>query len=233
MLVKPQIRTSRLRSPRPWSTSGSGAVWPTPWCARDRGRPRSPWPWPPTRRWRCTYAWTSGRRLSPPSGSAGPPGTPPLVVTTSGTAAAELHAAVVEAHLGGVPLIACTADRPPELRDVGAPQTIDQTHLFGRSVRWFCDPGLPDRGARAIVAVAGRSIRRRSQFRCRRPRSRPSQPAFPGAAPRGSGRRRRGEPGTTGGPARGIRWSTVGCRRPRALSRTSANPGVWIRPDAG
>lgn len=70
-------------------------------------------------------------------------GLPALVVTTSGTAAAELHAAVVEADLDGVPLIACTADRPPELHDVGAPQTIDQTHLFGRSVRWFCDPGPP------------------------------------------------------------------------------------------
>jgi 2-succinyl-5-enolpyruvyl-6-hydroxy-3-cyclohexene-1-carboxylate synthase len=86
-------------------------------------------------------------------------GQPPLVVTTSGTAAAELHAAVVEAHLGGVPLIACTADRPPELRDVGAPQTIDQTHLFGRSVRWFCDPGVPDRAARASWrSLAARSV---------------------------------------------------------------------------
>jgi 2-succinyl-5-enolpyruvyl-6-hydroxy-3-cyclohexene-1-carboxylate synthase len=75
-------------------------------------------------------------------------GIPALVVTTSGTAAAELHAAVVEADLARVPLIACTADRPPELRDVGAPQTIDQTHLFGRSVRWFCDPGVPDRSTR-------------------------------------------------------------------------------------
>jgi 2-succinyl-5-enolpyruvyl-6-hydroxy-3-cyclohexene-1-carboxylate synthase len=75
-------------------------------------------------------------------------GAPALVVTTSGTAAAELHAAVVEADLAGVPLIACTADRPPELRDVGAPQTIDQDHLFGRSVRWFSDPGVPDGAVR-------------------------------------------------------------------------------------
>jgi len=76
-------------------------------------------------------------------------GSPALVVTTSGTAAAELHPAVVEAHHGQVPLIACTADRPPELRDVGAPQAIDQTHLFGPSVRWFVDPGVPDRAARS------------------------------------------------------------------------------------
>ncbi len=86
-------------------------------------------------------------------------GHPALVVTTSGTAAAELHAAVVEADLAGVPLIACTADRPPELRDVGAPQTIDQTHLFGRSVRWFCDPGVPSDATRGSWrSLAARSV---------------------------------------------------------------------------
>ncbi len=81
-------------------------------------------------------------------------GRPAVVLTTSGTAAAELHPAVVEADLDRVPLLAVTADRPPELRDVGAPQTIDQTHLFGRAVRWFADPGPPD-----VVAVgAWRSL---------------------------------------------------------------------------
>lgn len=70
-------------------------------------------------------------------------GRPAIVLTTSGTAAVELHPAVVEAHQAGVPLIAVTADRPPELFDVGAPQTVDQTHLFGRSVRWFVEPGPP------------------------------------------------------------------------------------------
>src|SRR3954454_2690499 len=68
-------------------------------------------------------------------------GWPAVVVTTSGTAAAELHPAVLEAHHARVPLLVCTADRPAELRDVGAPQTTDQTHLFGRAVRWFADPG--------------------------------------------------------------------------------------------
>ncbi len=71
-------------------------------------------------------------------------GTPAVVLTTSGTAAANLAPAVVEAGLSAVPMIVVTADRPPELRDVGAPQTIDQTHLFGRAVRWFHDPGVPD-----------------------------------------------------------------------------------------
>lgn len=69
---------------------------------------------------------------------------PTVVLTTSGTAAVELHPAVVEADLAGVPLLVCTADRPPELIDVGAPQAIDQTHLFGRSPRWFHAPGVAD-----------------------------------------------------------------------------------------
>ncbi len=100
-------------------------------------------------------------------GSALASGAPAVVVTTSGTAAAELHPAVVEADLARVPLLAVTADRPPELRDVGAPQAIDQNLLFGRSTRWFCDPGVPEwttrstwrsLGARSVAeAVAGPS----------------------------------------------------------------------------
>jgi 2-succinyl-5-enolpyruvyl-6-hydroxy-3-cyclohexene-1-carboxylate synthase len=70
-------------------------------------------------------------------------GQPAVVLTTSGTAAVELHPAVVEADLAAVPLLAVTADRPPELRGVGAPQTIDQRELYGPSVRWFADPGPP------------------------------------------------------------------------------------------
>ncbi|MCU1394514.1 MAG: 2-succinyl-5-enolpyruvyl-6-hydroxy-3-cyclohexene-carboxylate synthase [Ilumatobacteraceae bacterium] len=72
---------------------------------------------------------------------------PAVLVCTSGTAAAHFHAAVVEAHQSAVPLIVCTADRPPELRDVGAPQTIDQTQLYGAAVRWFHDPGVPSADA--------------------------------------------------------------------------------------
>jgi 2-succinyl-5-enolpyruvyl-6-hydroxy-3-cyclohexene-1-carboxylate synthase len=66
------------------------------------------------------------------------------LLCTSGTAAANLHPAVVEAGLSEVPMLVLTADRPPELRGVGAPQTIDQIELYGRSVRWFCDAPLPD-----------------------------------------------------------------------------------------
>jgi 2-succinyl-5-enolpyruvyl-6-hydroxy-3-cyclohexene-1-carboxylate synthase len=77
-------------------------------------------------------------------------GMPALMVTTSGTAAAELHAGVVEADLAGVPLIVCSADRPPELHGVGAPQTIEQTGLYGRSVRYAADLGVPDEATRPL-----------------------------------------------------------------------------------
>jgi 2-succinyl-5-enolpyruvyl-6-hydroxy-3-cyclohexene-1-carboxylate synthase len=76
-------------------------------------------------------------------------GAPTVVCVTSGTAAAELHAAVVEAHQGRVPLIVCTADRPPELHQVGASQTIDQVGLFTTSTRWSCDPGVPEESQQA------------------------------------------------------------------------------------
>ena len=74
-------------------------------------------------------------------------GVPALLVCTSGTAAANFAPAVVEAGLSDVPMLVLTADRPPELRDVGAAQTVDQMHLFGRSVRWFHDPGVADLAA--------------------------------------------------------------------------------------
>ncbi|MGH9119436.1 MAG: 2-succinyl-5-enolpyruvyl-6-hydroxy-3-cyclohexene-1-carboxylic-acid synthase [Acidimicrobiales bacterium] len=76
-------------------------------------------------------------------------GRPAVVLTTSGTAAAEVHPAVVEASQAGVPVIVCTADRPPELQHVGAPQTTDQTRLYGPAVRWFCAPGVPDDATRS------------------------------------------------------------------------------------
>ena len=66
-------------------------------------------------------------------------GVPAIVVTTSGTAAVNLHPAIVEADQAGIPMIAITADRPPQLRGVGANQTIGQPGLFGPAVRLSLD----------------------------------------------------------------------------------------------
>lgn len=68
-------------------------------------------------------------------------GRPVAVSCTSGSAAANLHPAVVEADQASVPLLLLTSDRPPELRGIGAGQTIDQIKLYGDSVRWFCEVG--------------------------------------------------------------------------------------------
>lgn len=69
---------------------------------------------------------------------------PVVIICTSGTATANFLPAVVEAHYARVPLILLTADRPPELRDIGAPQTIDQIKLFGDHVKWFVEMPVPD-----------------------------------------------------------------------------------------
>jgi 2-succinyl-5-enolpyruvyl-6-hydroxy-3-cyclohexene-1-carboxylate synthase len=76
-------------------------------------------------------------------------GVPAALACTSGTAAANYLPAVVEAHEARVPLLVLTADRPPELRDIGAGQTIDQLKLYGSAAKWFADvdahPATPAR----------------------------------------------------------------------------------------
>jgi 2-succinyl-5-enolpyruvyl-6-hydroxy-3-cyclohexene-1-carboxylate synthase len=85
---------------------------------------------------------------------------PAIVLTTSGSAAANLHPSVAEADEAGVPMIVLTADRPPELRDIGAGQTIDQLKLYGDAVRWFSEVGTheaDDGGLLHFRAVACRA----------------------------------------------------------------------------
>src|ERR1035437_4381397 len=79
-------------------------------------------------------------------GAAKASGLPVAVTCTSGTAAANFAPAVIEAHHARVPLIVLTADRPPELRDVGAGQTIDQLKLYGDAVKWFVEVGVQEAG---------------------------------------------------------------------------------------
>ena len=68
---------------------------------------------------------------------------PVAVITTSGTAVAELYPAIIEAYYQRIPLIICTADRPPGLRNSGANQTINQNNIYKNHIRYFEDAGLP------------------------------------------------------------------------------------------
>jgi 2-succinyl-5-enolpyruvyl-6-hydroxy-3-cyclohexene-1-carboxylate synthase len=86
---------------------------------------------------------------------------PVALLCTSGTAAANYHPAVCEADESAVPLVVLTADRPPELRGIGAGQTIDQVKLYGESVRWFCEVGTheaDDDGLLHYRSVACRAL---------------------------------------------------------------------------
>ena len=82
---------------------------------------------------------------------------PVAIVTTSGTAVGNLLPAVMEAHHSGIPLILLTADRPSELRGIGANQTTDQEGIFGQFVRWEAEAHAPEkneRGGRATLLAA-------------------------------------------------------------------------------
>lgn len=93
-------------------------------------------------------------------------GAPVAVICTSGTALANLTPAVVEASYSAIPLVVLSADRPVEVRGVGAPQTIDQVEFFGSTVRFFADLGAsrridpedPDAAQRAARASAGMAV---------------------------------------------------------------------------
>jgi 2-succinyl-5-enolpyruvyl-6-hydroxy-3-cyclohexene-1-carboxylate synthase len=86
---------------------------------------------------------------------------PVALLCTSGTALVNYHPAVVEADESGIPLVVLSADRPPELRGIGAGQTIDQIKSFGSSVRWFCEVGTheaDDSGLLHYRSVACRAL---------------------------------------------------------------------------
>jgi len=88
-------------------------------------------------------------------------GRPTPVVCTSGTAAANVHPAVLEASEGRVPLLLLTADRPPELQDSGANQTTDQEALYGDAVRWYRtlpEPAPEARRLRSLRVTAARAV---------------------------------------------------------------------------
>ena len=94
-------------------------------------------------------------------GAAQATGAPVAMLCTSGTAAANYHPAICEADESALPLIALSADRPPELRGIGAGQTIDQIKLYGSSVRWFCEVGThtaDDDGLLHYRSVACRAL---------------------------------------------------------------------------
>lgn len=87
-------------------------------------------------------------------GAALASGEPSVLITTSGTAVANLHPAVLEAHHSGVPLILLTADRPEELRGVGANQTTNQVGMFADAVRECIDVAAPSGDATEIQRAA-------------------------------------------------------------------------------
>ncbi|MBY7143951.1 2-succinyl-5-enolpyruvyl-6-hydroxy-3-cyclohexene-1-carboxylic-acid synthase [Virgibacillus sp. NKC19-3] len=84
---------------------------------------------------------------------------PVALVCTSGTAAANYFPAIVEAHYSRVPLIVLTADRPHELRDVGAPQAIEQIKLYGDYVKWFHEMALPEATPTMLGYVRSKAAR--------------------------------------------------------------------------
>ena len=78
---------------------------------------------------------------------------PVAILCTSGTAATNYYPAIVEAHYSRIPLIVITADRPHELRDIGAPQAIDQIKMYGNYVKWFVEMSLPSSDKKHIQYV--------------------------------------------------------------------------------
>lgn len=92
-------------------------------------------------------------------GMAKQTGRPVALLCTSGTAAANYYPAIIEAHYGRVPLLILTADRPHELRDIGAPQAIDQVNMYGDYVKWFEEMALPEASPRMLAYSRSKAAR--------------------------------------------------------------------------
>ena len=93
-------------------------------------------------------------------------GTPAAVITTSGSALANVWPAVVEASLERVPLLVLSGDRPPELQDAGANQTMDQVKFFGAYAEWSATLPCPSASIdlAVVLTTADQAV-----SRCRRP----------------------------------------------------------------
>ena len=160
-------------------------------------------------------------------GQAKASGTPSVLICTSGTAAANYLPAVVEANHACVPMIVCTADRPPELRGWGAGQTIDQVGMFTSNVRWATDLPVPSAwsepaarmaATRAFEAATGDG---RGPVHLNWPLRKPLEPV--GAVPV-----RSFEPVGAGRPFAGAAWAPEGLDELLAVERGV----ILVGPDA-
>ncbi len=140
-------------------------------------------------------------------GMAKATGRPVVVTCTSGTAAANLAPAVHEAWQARVPLIVLTADRPPELRDVGAGQAIDQIGLYGSAAKWFVELGNGEPGPGVERPRALDRLPRLGHRRRRAPGAGAREPAAARAA--GPGARGAGRGATGRAAADGAPWTEV------------------------
>lgn len=89
---------------------------------------------------------------------------PVALVCTSGTAVAEFYPAIIEAYQSKIPLIVCTADRPPELQNVGANQTINQNNIYKNHIYWFANAGLPQANKKRLNEI--KIVARRALVEC-------------------------------------------------------------------
>ena len=106
---------------------------------------------------------------------------PVVLICTSGTALANYLPAVIEANHSGVPMIVCSADRPPELRQWGAGQTIDQVQIYGSNVRWFYDLPVannadPSQAQNIAIRAWDRSVAGRGPIHLNWPLREPLEP---------------------------------------------------------